>query len=323
MPIDPVIAERLHLLEGITSFAEPAAVPEKQARVDAFMVISADYRPPRCSVRCDVVAGPHGAVPVRIYTPPATRGTGARPGLVWAHGGGFQGGDLDMPESDLVARELCGRADAVIVCVDYHLAVDAVRFPVPHDDMMAAFRWVARHAAELGVDPARIALGGASAGANLATGAALHLRDDVDAVTPNVLLLAYPTMHAELPPMPPEFEAKLSAVPRVFRFRPEDVRAMSSNYLGHDPDRGEISPYAMPAAGKVAGLPPVLIITSEYDDLLLSGTAFAAQLEQAGVAVDQRTIAGVLHGHLNHDPGLPGTEQSLQLFADALRTPPA
>ena len=145
------------------------------------------------------------------------------------------------------------------------------------------------------------------------------MRDDQDALAPSMLLLAYPVMHAELPPAPAQWEDKLRDVPRMFRFLPGDVRAMSSNYLGPVSPAAQVSPYAMPAAGDVAGLPPVVMITCEYDDLLLSGVAFASQLEQAGVDVDQHSIAGVLHGHLNHDPGLAGTEYSLQLFAKALR----
>ena len=182
MPIDPVIAERLHLLDGITSFAEAAGEPEMQARVDAFMTIDADYVPPPCAVGSAASTGPHGTIPVRTYVPLQRRRPGGRAGLVWAHGGGFRGGDLDMPEADTVARELCHRANAVVVSVDYRLAVGGVAFPVPHDDVVAAFRWVARNCVELGIDPARIALGGASAGANLAAGAALHVRDDQDAL---------------------------------------------------------------------------------------------------------------------------------------------
>ena len=89
-----------------------------------------------------------------------------RPALVWVHGGAFVGGDLEMPEADWTARQICERAGAVVVSVDYRLAVGDVAYPVPHEDVVAGVRWVRDSAADLGVDPERMSVGGASAGAN-------------------------------------------------------------------------------------------------------------------------------------------------------------
>ena len=108
---------------------------------------------PEVDVRADTVPGPHGPVPVRIYTPPSRPGTD-RAALVWVHGGAFLGGDLDMREADGVAREICARAGAVVVSVDYRLCHGGVTYPVPHDDVVAAVRWVRDNAADLGVEPA-------------------------------------------------------------------------------------------------------------------------------------------------------------------------
>ena len=101
--------------------------------------------------RDDAAPGPHGPVPVRIYEP---AGGGADRGPAWSglHGGGFLGGDLDMREADWTAREVCARAGAVVVSVDYRLAVDGVCYPVPHDDTVAAVAWVRDNAAALGID---------------------------------------------------------------------------------------------------------------------------------------------------------------------------
>ncbi|MEI5582901.1 MULTISPECIES: alpha/beta hydrolase [unclassified Agromyces] len=119
---------------------------------------------------------PYGAADglVRVYPVDAAAPRPA-PGLVWAHGGGFVAGDLDMPEADSVARAVAARGIGV-VSIDYRLAVDdAARYPAGSDDVLAAWRWTVEHAAELRLDPARLVIGGASAGANLVTGAVLRL----------------------------------------------------------------------------------------------------------------------------------------------------
>jgi acetyl esterase len=317
MPIDPAIARRLPLLDGITSFAEAMADPEQKARLDEFMAPGEQPASPDVDVRDDHAPGPHGPVPVRVYRPagPSDR---PRPALVWMHGGAFMAGDLDMPEADTVSRELARRAGAVVVSVDYRLAVDGVTYPVPHDDVVAAFRWTVRQADSLGLDPDEVALGGASAGANLAAGAALHLRDDADRPAPSGVLLAYPCVHAVLPPLSDELAGKMTEVPRLLRFLQEDRDWITGNYLGGLDV--EVPAYAMPAhAADLAGLPPVTIVNSEYDDLRVSGETFAGLLADAGVTVDSRTEPGTLHGHLNHSPAaLGGADRTLDVFAAAL-----
>ena len=171
-PIHPSQSSKFHLLEGIESFEAGLADPTTRARLDEFMSITDAPAPPAVDVRDDSAPGPHGPVPVRIYTP--TGGGSDLPCFVWLHGGAFRMGDLDMPEADWTARQICDRAGAVVVSVDYRLCVGGVTYPVPHDDVVAAVRWVRDDAAALGVDAARISLGGASAGGNLATGAALQ-----------------------------------------------------------------------------------------------------------------------------------------------------
>src|SRR3954470_19012881 len=175
MPIHPHVAARFPLLDGLTSLREAYGTPDGPAQIQRFDAWQPEVGPPVVGNRDDVAPGPHGPVPVRIYTP---AGDGiARPCLVWAHGGGFVGGDLDMREADWVAREICARAGAVVVSVDYRLAVDGVCYPVPHDDVVAAVAWVRDTAADLGIDPSRLSIGGASAGGNLTAGTALKLRD--------------------------------------------------------------------------------------------------------------------------------------------------
>src|SRR4051812_18098903 len=208
--IHPVVASKFHLLEGIESFEKGLADPTTRARLDEFMSITDAPPPPAVDVRNDAASGPHGRIPVRIYTPPG--GGADRPCLVWLHGGTFRMGDLDMPEADWTAREICARAGAVVVSVDYRLCVGGVTYPVPHDDVVAAVRWVRDNALSLGIDGDRISLGVASAGGNLATGAALRLRDDHGWV-PAALLLAYTTFHAVVPPPSAVLAPLLSEIP--------------------------------------------------------------------------------------------------------------
>ena len=147
-------------------------------------------------------------------------GTG-RPALLWIHGGGFMFGDLEMPEADWTAREVCARTGAVVVSVDYRLAVSGVHHPVPLDDCVAATRWLRDHTAELGVDPTRISVGGGSAGGNLSVATVLRLRDE-DGWLPAALIPVYPVLHDALPAASPEVAALLDEVPPALRFAPAD-----------------------------------------------------------------------------------------------------
>jgi acetyl esterase/lipase len=310
VPIHPDIASKFHLLAGLESFETAMADPAQRARLDEFMSITGAPPPPQVETRDDTLAGPHGPVPVRVYLP---AGEGAdRPGLVWLHGGAFLGGDLDMPEADWTAREICARAGAVVVSVDYRLCVGGVTYPVPHDDVVAAVRWTRDHAAVLGIDAARLSLGGASAGANLAMGAALRLRDD-DTWQPAALLPIYPLAHTVLPPATASLAARMAEVPPLLRFRPKDTDFFNTNYLG-----GPLSTadgYAFPALGVLEGLAPTLVLNAEYDDLRASGEAFAAQLALAGVDVRQVLVPGMLHGFLNTRSDLEPVDRALTLMA--------
>jgi len=312
----PLIEERLPLIADATTWDEmdPAW--------------GAPYGPPEewdLVIEDADVDGPHGTVPVRIYTPAAPRST-RRACLVWMHGGAFIGGDLDMPEGHEVARGLAGRADAVVVSVDYRLAPepaamtgiapgpDDVRFPVPLDDVCAAFGWAREVADDLGVRPDRIAIGGASAGANLAAGASLRLRDE--GTPPWQTLLAYPLAHPLLPEATPEMAEAIAAMPTCLRFEDDTVRVLNENYLGGPLDPAP--PYAFPALADLTGLAPVFIENCEFDDLRRSGEPFAQQLRDAGVDVELVTCAGVPHGHLNQ-VGLPPALETMDRMAARLR----
>jgi acetyl esterase len=320
-PIDPQIAAGFSLLEGLGSFAQLLADPDAMARFEAAMVAMAApkaYVPPPCIVEAATAPGPHGPVPLRIYSVDGV--DGQRPGLVWAHGGAWMAGDLDMPEADMVARELCHRARAVVVTVDYRLALGDVTYPVPLDDVVAAWRWVSENARTLAIDVDQLLLGGASAGGNLAAAAALRIRDAGDERSPARLLLAYPALHHPLPPTDAVRRALLARLPRLLRFLPEDMEMFVGNYLG---ERTEMTGYVMPSQADVAGLPPTDIIASEYDDLRVSAEAFTQQLADAGVRTTYHLERGVPHGHLNYSPEIAGADRSLDVMAGFLKSPDA
>ena len=255
-----------------------------------------------------VLRGPHGDLPVRVYEPAA--GVERVAGLVWAHGGAFMHGDLDMPESDWVARSLAADG-VVVVSVDYQLAPELDYREPAAPQASGGARDVG-----LGVGPERWSLGGASAGGNLAAGASLRLRD-AGGPRPRSVVLAYPVAHYELPAPGPELAAKIAALPPERDFPPEAMRAMGANYLGRSDL--PISPYAHPGGQDLRGLPPTFVVTSDHDALRSSGEAYCAELAAAGVDVVLVREDGTYHGHLN-EPETAGAARSIARIADWLTT---
>ncbi len=249
---------------------------------------------------------------IRLY--PAGDGPLRGAGLLWAHGGGFVHGDLDMPEADAVSRAFASRG-AVVASVDYRLVGDgAGRFPAGSDDILTSWAWLAENATELGADPARLFAGGTSAGGNLIAGAVLRLLGHAPATAsaplPAGVFLAYPTLLAVQPAPSPELRAALDANPDADRFAPAGVLEMYRTYLGGDVEGAPLP--AIPGLASVAdvtGFPPTITINGDTDELRVSGEAFAATLIEAGVPVDLSLEPGTQHGHLNRpeEPGFAPT----------------
>jgi acetyl esterase len=251
------------------------------------------------------IDGPHGPIPLRLYRP-----EGPIDGAVlWCHGGGFRHGDLDMFEGHGVSVELARRAGVAVASVDYRLADGTVKYPVPIDDVHAAWNWWTEHADTDGP----IGLGGASAGAALALSTALRTRDTGGRAA-DVLLLAYPFAHYPNPSLSPAMSAEMAAVP--FRFEPEGVEDMVRNYVGRISD---VPPDALPGAARLDGLPPTRIVVSEYDDLRASADLLERQLREVGVPVESYLAAGMTHGHMNHTPDVAEVANSLDFFAKGLQ----
>jgi len=312
----PLYAERLHLLDGIPG-PGVGDTPETIQRRTAFDAPFGDPRLPSVETEDRTVPGPNGPVPVRVYRGHG-RGTPTS-GLVWIHGGAFLYGDLEVPEADHFARQMAHRTGTVVISVDYRLCDDDTHLPVPHDDCYAVYTWVRQHAGDLGVDPRRIAVGGGSAGGNLAASVALHAGETGQ--KPWQMLLAYPVLHPELPPASEELEAALAVTPDAIRFTPESSIQINEYVMGHP--IASATPYDFPAlAADSRCFPSAYIENSEFDELRASGEAFAAQLLAAGVDVELVTARGVPHGHLNA-VGSPMLEDAYTRFAARLQNGPS
>lgn len=261
------------------------------------------------------IDGPHGPIPARVYTPAGE----SRIGLVWAHGGAFFGGDLDMPESDWVARRLADHG-VTVVAVDYRLApvldwatgtvgdrTGRFHYPVASEEVTAAFTWARTTYRQVPV----WTIGGASAGGALTAGATLRLRDSGRPL-PHGVLLAYPVLHAALPPMPAELAAKVATLPN-----PELVgaRAISRMNLNYVRDAAALAqPYAFPGGHDLTGLPPTFLLNADIDPLRASGQRYGAELATAGVDLVLVREDGTRHGHLN-EPDNPAAARSINRMA--------
>jgi acetyl esterase len=314
MPVHPLIAARFSLISQISSLEEALSNPEAALAKAAYEAPYASYSLPDVTIESTSISGPYGDIPVRVYRPFASTGRAA-PGLLWMHGGAFVTGDLDMAEAHVVSAELASRG-AIVVSVDYRLASETVQYPVPLDDVHAAWGWFAEATNDLGTDPRRLAIGGASAGANLAAAAAMRVRDD-SGILPTVMLLAYPVVHFPVPALSDELAAEMRQLPRMLRFTVADIIDITRWYLGRLSD---IPTRTMPGHGNLEGMPPTRIVLSEYDDLRGSGELFEQQLREVGVPVQSTVATGMLHGHLNLPPAaqMPEIERSLDFLAAGL-----
>lgn len=252
------------------------------------------------------IPGPEGPIPVRIYSP-APRSDKPRGALVWFHGGGWVIGELDT--ADFSCRALANRSGSVVVSVDYRLAPEA-KYPAAADDCLAATRWVAEQAATIGVDPRRVAVGGDSAGGNLAAVVAQQARElNGPALTHQVLVYPVTDYHFETASYRENAEGYLLTRDSMIWFW--------HHYLS-SPSEG-LAPKASPMrATDLSGLPPATVITAQYDPLRDEGEAYAVRLQQAGVPTELLRYEGQTHGFFGN-PLIDDGMSALDRVAAALR----
>jgi acetyl esterase len=246
-----------------------------------------------------------GAITVRIYRPGTPGPHGA---LVFYHGGGWVIGDLDT--HDGICRAMTNASGSVVASVDYRLAPE-FRYPVPAEDAFRAARWVADHAPDLGVDPRRLAVGGDSAGGNLATVVSLMARDRGGPALA-FQLLVYPVTQPGLE------TASYRENAAGYLLTREGMRWFWNHYLAREADGTE--PYASPLLARdLRGLPPALVLTAEYDPLRDDGEAYARRLAEAGVPVTLSRYPGMIHGFFRMTTILDQARAALDEVAGALR----
>jgi len=254
------------------------------------------------------IPGPGGPLPLRLYRGLGTSEVAALPALLYLHGGGWVIGDLDS--HDGVCRRLANLAGCRVVAVDYRLAPEH-RFPAAVDDVAAALAWVAGNAAALGVDPLRIAVGGDSAGGNLAAVLAIMGRDGTAPASMFQLLL-YPAV---------DLTMASDSYARVTQGLPLTAAAMHYFVDHYAPDAGQRLDWrASPLrAERLAGTPPALVLTVAHDPLADEGRAYAERLEQEGVRVTALHLGDHIHGMLTMGRVIAAGDPVLQYAAALLR----
>ncbi len=252
--------------------------------------------------------GPAGAIPLRMYRPLGIARGEVLPGLVYYHGGGWLLGGLDS--HDGVCRSIANRARCMVVSVDYRLAPEH-KFPAAVEDCAAATKFVAEHAGDFGVDPRYLAVGGDSAGGNLAAVMALMARD---LMLPQLMfqLLIYPATDMTMSTVSAQTVG--GGVPLTSA----TMKWFIDHYMRTDTDR--IDWRASPVrAASLAGTAPALVITASVDPLHDEGADYALRLEREGVRVAHINFADQLHGFLSMGKIIRASGTALGMIGEALR----
>ncbi|KQW69885.1 alpha/beta hydrolase [Methylibium sp. Root1272] len=281
MPLDPQVQGLLDAFkaQGLKGF-EQMSVPEARETAMAFVGLEGEAEQV-AQVTAHQVPVDGGSLPARVYHP---AGAGPHPVLVYYHGGGFVLGNLEL--IDKVARSLVNASGAAVVTVEYRKAPEH-RWPTAPEDAYATLLWVRQQAASIGLDGTRLAVGGDSAGGNLAAVVSQMARDR-DGPKLTHQLLVYPVTDAggSYPSRSENAEGYLLTKKAMDWF--------FDHYLA-DPAQAE-QPYCSPIRGELAGLPPATLITAGYDPLRDEGEAYGAALAGAGVAVTSLRNPTMIHG---------------------------
>ncbi|AZP81077.1 alpha/beta hydrolase [Mycobacterium avium] len=282
MSLEPQIAAIIEQLDSGFPPVQQMSGAEARALIRSRLVPPAQPEPV-AEVADRLVEGPGGPLRIRVYRPEAAA---PLPVLVYAHGGGFVFCDLDS--HDGLCRNLANLVPAVVVSVDYRLAPENA-WPAAAEDVYAVTCWARDHADALGADPARLVVGGDSAGGNLAAVTTVMCRDR-GGPAPAAQLLIYPVIAAD--------------------FDTESYRLFGQGYYNPAPalrwywdcyvpsTRDRAHPYATPLNADLRGLPPAVVVVAGHDPLRDEGLAFGAALEAAGVPTVQLRYEGGIHGFM-------------------------
>lgn len=281
MPLDPQAQALIASVAGGKPVEQMTTQEMREALEERTRLTGGEPEPVH-EVLAREAPGPAGPIPLRVYKP---AGSEPLPGLVFFHGGGWARGSLQT--HDVACRALANQAGCVVVSVDYRMAPEHT-FPAAFDDALAATRWVGEHAAELGIAPDRLAVGGDSAGGNLAAAVALAVRDQGGPRLAYQLLIYPVTDHNfDTPSYLENAEG--------YMLTRESMRFYWRLYLGTDADTDDYRAAPL-RARDFSNLPPALVITAEFDPLRDEGRAYADRLREAGNQVTYREYPGMVHG---------------------------
>jgi acetyl esterase/lipase len=309
MALDPESQNLLNLMAAANRPAwvtlSPAAAREQYLSTRA---PAQGPLPQGVTVTNRTIPGPSGPLAIRLYRPDSAAAEAKLPALVFAHGGGWVFGNLDS--HDVLCAQLAIGAGIAVFAIDYRLAPEE-RFPGALDDVVAGLKWVAANGASLGIDTNKLAIGGDSAGGNLAAAVALWARDN-NGPKLRMQMLAYPVT---------------DAVARGDSYRQFNdgygLNAVTMEWFfdHYTPQKGERADWRVSPlrAKSLANLPPALVVTAGYDCLRDEGRAYAWRLQKEGTVTDLVEFGGMLHGFLSSPMLLHGARRGTALCAAALR----
>jgi acetyl esterase len=303
MPLHPQTQALLDELAKAGAF-DLTTLPPDAVREVYRQMSAARSEVPVGAVADRTIPGPHGPIPIRVYTPGSASGAA----IVYYHGGGWVIGGIDT--HDPTCRALANAAGTTVVSVDYRLAPEH-KYPAAAEDCYAALRWIAEYGRELGVDPSRLAVAGDSAGGNLAAVTALLARERRGPALRFQLLIYPVTDH--------RFDtASYRDNAEGFMLTTKQMQWFWNHYLERS-DQGD-EPSASPMRAKdLAGLPPALVITAEYDPLRDEGEAYALRLREASVPAELMRYAGQIHGFFAMFEALDDGRKAIDYAGAALR----
>lgn len=303
MPVEPVIQQYLDQLNALTLPPIDQVTPEQMRKSQELQVSETGEEVAQVENR--LISLEDRNIPIRIYTP---NGQGPFPTLVFYHGGGWVFGSLNTHDS--ICRFFTNYASCMVISVDYRLAPEH-KFPAAVWDAYDSLHWVASHTKELNIDVERIAVGGDSAGGNLAAVACLIAKERK---SPSLCyqLLIYPSTGYE------EIPQSMIENGQGYLLTTDFMRWFRDHYYRTEQD--QYNPYASPILAKsLAGLPKALVVTAQFDPLRDVGKAYAERLRSFGVDVQYRNYDTLIHGFANMYTFVPKAREALIYCSEQLK----
>ena len=312
-PLDPdcIKVHQLYALAKRPPLEQQTPAEARDGMARSRAILTPDP-PDMAEVRNLAASGPAGPIALRLYRPRGAAASAILPALIYYHGGGWVIGDLDS--HDVLCRELANGSGASVISVDYRLAPEH-RYPAAVDDAYAAFVWIAAHAKDLQIDATRLAVGGDSAGGNLAAVVALMARDKRGPAL-RLQLLIYPATDFAMQTASYATRGDVLPLTRAAMVWFRDL------YFGPAAIDAKVTAdwHASPAcAANHTNLPPAFVLTAGYDVLCDDGKAYAATLEAAGVPVERAHYPGMIHGFITMGKIVQVANSATKEAAAALR----